>query len=101
MHDSAPSPASGWRTTAALGGLCVGVIALYAALAWGRVSELGNPTPDRAYYNLLVTAFRSGQLNLPLEVPPGLAALPDPYNPDVTTWPATLIGFVIDSQSGV
>jgi hypothetical protein len=33
------------------------------------------------YYNLLVQAFRVGQLNLKIEVPPALAHLADPYDP--------------------
>jgi tetratricopeptide (TPR) repeat protein len=37
--------------------------------------------PADAYYNQLVQGFRSGQLNLKREVPPGLTKLADPYDP--------------------
>ena len=37
------------------------------------------------YYNLLVQGFRAGQLNLKKEVPPGLAALADPYDPSANS----------------
>jgi tetratricopeptide (TPR) repeat protein len=82
MRDPNARPTSRWWTPVVLGGLCAGVIAVYAALGWSRVSEMGNPTPRGAYYNLLVDAFRAGQLHLPREVPAGLAALPDPYDPE-------------------
>ena len=64
-----------------LAAICAVVIGVYVALAWTRVSEMGNRTPRDAYYNLLVDGFGAGQLNLPREVPAGLAALPDPYDP--------------------
>jgi tetratricopeptide (TPR) repeat protein len=38
-------------------------------------------SPEKAYYNLLVQGFRSGQLSLKMEAPPGLAQLADPYDP--------------------
>ena len=41
--------------------------------------------PAEAYYNLLVQGFRSGQLNLKQEAPPGLAKLADPYDPAANT----------------
>jgi hypothetical protein len=34
-----------------------------------------------AYYNLLVKGFQSGHLNLAVEVPPGVLALKNPYDP--------------------
>lgn len=80
--DERPRPESRWRQRAALGGFCATVIALYAVLGWNRISEMGNLTARGAYYNLLVDGFRRGQLNLPLEVPAGLVALPDPYDPE-------------------
>ncbi len=82
MRDPHARPTSRGWPLAVLGGLCVAVIAVYAVLGWTRVSEMGNRTPREAYYNLLVDGFRAGQLNLPREVPAGLAALPDPYDPE-------------------
>jgi len=41
----------------------------------------GISDPADAYYNQLVRGFRSGQLNLKREVPPGLTKLADPYDP--------------------
>jgi hypothetical protein len=41
----------------------------------------GISDPADAYYNQLVQGFRSGQLNLKREVPPGLTKLADPYDP--------------------
>lgn len=57
-------------------------MALYAVIAWNRVSELGNRTAETAYYNRLVDGFRTGQLSLKMDAPPGLAALKDPYDPE-------------------
>src|SRR5690242_16165287 len=61
--------------------VALGTIALYAAIAWTRVSELGNGTAQAACYNLLVDGFRAGQLSPKLDAPPGLPALADPYDP--------------------
>lgn len=81
MRDPAARPTSRWWPLAGLGALCAAVLAAYAALAWSRASEMGNPTPREAYYNQLVDGFRAGQLSLLREAPAGLAALPDPYDP--------------------
>jgi tetratricopeptide (TPR) repeat protein len=64
--------------------VCLLVLGFYAWCARPEVSQIavgkaGNPA--NAYYNLLVQGFRSGQLNLKKEVPPGLAKLADPYDP--------------------
>jgi Flp pilus assembly protein TadD len=64
-----------------LGAVCAVVIGLFA---WSARSGLLEARASRAgdtYYNLLVQALRSGQLNLKTEVPPGLAQLADPYDP--------------------
>ena len=81
MQEPAPDPARN-RQLIFLAGLCTAIVALYAVIAWTRVSELGNRTAETAYYNRLVDGFRAGQLSLKLEAPPGLAALADPYDPE-------------------
>ena len=70
---------TGWISLAAV---CALVIGVYAHMAQSGVVELVSPTPADTYYNLLVQGFRAGQLNLKKEVPPGLAQLADPYDPD-------------------
>lgn len=71
-----------------LGAVCALVLGFYAWTARPEVGQAAwkeaNPTvcdPANADYNLLVNGFRSGQLNLKEEVPPGLAKLADPYDP--------------------
>jgi hypothetical protein len=58
------------------------VVLLYAWIAAPARSDWGNADPRDAYYNLLVDGFTAGQLHLKADVPPGLAALPDPYDPE-------------------
>jgi tetratricopeptide (TPR) repeat protein len=72
---------SPWIERAVLGGICVWVITLYALVAQSGVLESTSLNPGDAYYNLLVQGFRAGQLSLKKDVPPGLAQLPDPYDP--------------------
>ena len=57
------------------------VIAIYGVIACTSESELGSRTPAEAYYNRLIDGFAKGQLSLDLTPPPGLALLPDPYDP--------------------
>jgi tetratricopeptide (TPR) repeat protein len=57
------------------------VLGLYAWITATSVGEWGRAARDYAY-NLQVEGFRSGHLSLPREVPPGLARLPDPYDPE-------------------
>jgi len=64
-----------------LGLLCLGVVALYGWIAQAGAARDQVEKPENAYYNLLVQGFRHGQLNLKVEVPPGLLQLPDPYDP--------------------
>ena len=59
---------------------CLLVIWLYAWTAGGAV-EWDHAPPASLGYNRLVDGFRAGQLNLKQEVPPGLAQLPDPFDP--------------------
>jgi hypothetical protein len=67
---------------ALLGAVCVLVLAFYAWTARPDVRQMyGLSDPAEAYYNQLVQGFRSGQLNLKREVPPGLTKLADPYDP--------------------
>jgi tetratricopeptide (TPR) repeat protein len=57
------------------------VLAGYAWITVTSVGEWGRAAADYAY-NLQVAGFRSGHLSLPRDVPPGLAQLPDPYDPE-------------------
>jgi Tfp pilus assembly protein PilF len=69
--------------------VCVLVLGFYAWTARSEVRQKARRTADNpaacdpanAYYNLQVDGFRSGQLNLKTEIPPGLAKLADPYDP--------------------
>lgn len=57
-----------------------------AAIIWFGDSKSafdGNTPAKDSFYNLLVQAYRAGQLNLNKPVPPELAKLPDPYDPTV------------------
>jgi Flp pilus assembly protein TadD len=64
-----------------LAGVCIVVIGVFFWCANSGVLELRCGKASDTYYNLLVRGFRAGQLNLPLETPPGLASLDDPYDP--------------------
>lgn len=77
----APDTRSRRRQLGLWGGTCLVVIALYACLSHSGVVESLSPGASETYYNLLVRGFRAGHLSLDAEVPPGLAALPDPYDP--------------------
>jgi Flp pilus assembly protein TadD len=68
-----------------LAATCALVVGVFGLIACTRDSELGNRTAADAYYNLLVSGFRSGQLNLKQEAPAGLATLPDPYDPEASS----------------
>jgi Flp pilus assembly protein TadD len=69
--------AAAWSALAICAAIVLGT---YICIGRGARQELGT-NPARAYYNLLVAGFRHGQLSLPVEVPDGLARLPDPYDP--------------------
>ncbi len=57
------------------------VIVIYGTIAGTAGSELGSRAPGEDYYNRLIDGFAQGQLSLDLAPPPGLAQLPDPYDP--------------------
>jgi tetratricopeptide (TPR) repeat protein len=65
-----------------LAATCVLVIGVYAYTARSGYVASRSLNPADAYYNLLVQGFRAGQLNLKVDVPPGLAQLADPYDPN-------------------
>lgn len=70
-----------------------GVLAFYRWTAQSTqrpTSFSASVSTDR--YNQLVDAFEAGRLDLPLPVPPGLAALPDPADP-VANAPYRASGF--------
>jgi tetratricopeptide (TPR) repeat protein len=70
-----------WTQRGILGAVCALVVGIYAYMAHsGFVVSTGLNAADN-YYNLLVQGFRAGQLNLKVDVPPGLAQLADPYDP--------------------
>ncbi|MGA2605527.1 MAG: hypothetical protein ABSG14_15015, partial [Verrucomicrobiia bacterium] len=61
--------------------VCALVVGIYACAAHSGIPLSGRMSAADNYYNLLVQAFRVGQLNLKIEVPPALAQLGDPYAP--------------------
>ena len=65
-----------------LAAVCALVIGVYAYVAQSRALELVSPNAADTYYNLLVQGFRDGHLSVKKEVPPALAKLADPYDPD-------------------
>jgi tetratricopeptide (TPR) repeat protein len=68
---------------AVFGAVCALMIGFFAWSAEPGFLELQSPRAEDSYYNLLVQGFRTGQLNLKREVPPGFAQLADPYDPVV------------------
>jgi len=66
---------------AVFGLVCALVIGIFAWSAESGFQELSSPRAEDSYYNLLVKGFRSGQLNVEREAPPGLSQLADPYDP--------------------
>jgi tetratricopeptide (TPR) repeat protein len=61
--------------------VCALVVMFYGWTVAPSRSDWGNVEARAAYYNLLSDGFRAGQLHLKTAVPAGLAALPDPYDP--------------------
>ena len=59
----------------------IAVFATYLFLGGMGVSDRGNLEPRDVAYNQLVRGLLSGHLYLDAEVPPGLAALKNPYDP--------------------
>src|ERR1035437_10038343 len=70
-----------WVRCCVLGAVCALVIGVFALRARSGMLEARAAHADDTYYNLLARALRAGQLNLPLDVPPGFARLADPYDP--------------------
>src|SRR5271154_6733846 len=58
------------------------VFGIYLFLGGMGLTERGNSKPAEADYNLLARGFMSGHLYIDKDVPPALAALADPYDPD-------------------
>ena len=86
QRSNAPQMAGAIKNTwGPLAAVCVLVIGVYAYLAQSGLLELLSPNAASTYYNLLVQSFRAGQLNLKAEVPPGLAQLRNPYDPDANS----------------
>jgi hypothetical protein len=57
------------------------VFAIYLFLGGMGLTERNIPSPREDAYNSLARGLLSGHLYAAKEVPPGLAALPDPYDP--------------------
>jgi tetratricopeptide (TPR) repeat protein len=72
---------SKWRWHAPFGIACAVVILIYCWTTETGLFAILSPQAATAYYNLLVQGLRSGQLNVKRDAPPGLANLPDPYDP--------------------
>jgi tetratricopeptide (TPR) repeat protein len=71
-----------WQTRCVIFGVvCALVIGIFAWSAEPGELELISSEARDAYYNLLVQGFQSGQLNVKRDPAPGLAALPNPYDP--------------------
>ncbi len=65
--------------------------------------EGSDPGPATDYYNLLVQGFRAGQLNVNRDPPPGLAAVPNPYDPRANTprfWDQSHLSFDMSYYKG-
>jgi tetratricopeptide (TPR) repeat protein len=77
---SAPKSEIQWTHHAVFGLVCALVIGIFA---WSTAPELTKSRAEDSYYNLLVQGFRTGQLNVKREAPPGLTQLADPYDPAV------------------
>jgi tetratricopeptide (TPR) repeat protein len=65
--------------------VCALIIGIFAWSAEPGALELISSRAQDAYYNLLVQGFQSGQLNVKREPAPGLAQLPNPYDPAANT----------------
>src|SRR5205823_8823614 len=84
---------------AIVGAVCAIIIGIYAWSANPGLVELLSIEPGESYYNLLVKGFRSGQLNMKREVPPGLARLPDPYDKNAGAPYRMVYGYPLDDLS--
>jgi tetratricopeptide (TPR) repeat protein len=65
--------------------VCVLVIGIFAWFAEPKSLELKGSSAAGSRYNQLVQGFCAGQLNLKIEVPPGVARLNDPYDPAINS----------------
>ena len=80
-REAAAGRGARWGRDVVLGAVCVLVIGVFAWSAKSGMLEARAWRAQDTYYNLLVRALRAGQLNLPMEVPPGFAQLANPYDP--------------------
>jgi tetratricopeptide (TPR) repeat protein len=67
-----------WRAQAIFAVVCGLVIGTFI---WSAEPGFLEFFPGDAYYNLLVKGFQAGQLNVKRDPAPGLAQLPNPYDP--------------------
>jgi hypothetical protein len=66
-----------------LGAIALLTVGAFFLIAGSIGSDLGARRASDAYYNRLVAGFQVGQLHAKIEVPAGLAALADPFDPAV------------------
>ncbi len=78
MAPARPAP----KALLALGAVAVLVIGIFWSSAQSGLLELLGGKAANSYYNLLVEGFQAGHVSLNKPVPPGLAQLADPYDPD-------------------
>jgi tetratricopeptide (TPR) repeat protein len=74
---------SQWTDCTILAIVCTLVIMIFGWSAEPGFLELSSPRAEDAYYNLLVQGFSAGQLNVKRDPPPRLAALANPYDPNL------------------
>jgi len=67
-----------WRAHVIFGLVCGLVV---GTLIWSAEPGFLEFYPGGGYYNLLVQGFHTGQLNVKMDPAPGLAQLPNPYDP--------------------
>jgi tetratricopeptide (TPR) repeat protein len=79
---NAPPPPLAPSARFALGAICAAVIGIFCLCAHPGMMDVLGGSGAHSYYNLLVRGFQDGRLSLDQDVPPGLAALENPYDPD-------------------
>jgi tetratricopeptide (TPR) repeat protein len=93
-----------WSLNHAVFGLvCALVIGIFCWSAEPGFFESASPRAEDSYYNLLVQGFRSGQLNVKREAPPGLAQLANPYDPSANAsyvWDARCLSYEMSYYKG-
>src|SRR5882757_4094512 len=84
---SGNSAIGGRKSVWILGTLILSILGFYFWTAQAPTKAYAFGKDDHSYYALLAKAFLAGQLSLPVEVPPELAAAKNPYEPAERTYP--------------